>query len=274
MNKCIGFMQGRLSPLVNGKIQAFPWEHWQSEFSEASALEISKMEWTLDHEDLYKNPLMTAHGQEKIRDLIKNFNLTIPSLTGDCFMQKPFFRLASEKNQLLHDYENIVEACSKIRIKYIIFPLVDQSSINNKEDEFCLVSELVKRTQLLEKNGVKIAFESDFPPDQLKTFINQFPREHFGINYDSGNSAALGFSPKEEFSAYGDRILNIHIKDRVLHGTTVPLGEGNADFDIIFDEIKKIKYQGNLILQTARSKTEEHAKVLLGYAKFVDKMMA
>jgi len=27
----IGFMQGRLSPQVNGKIQAFPWSHWQSE---------------------------------------------------------------------------------------------------------------------------------------------------------------------------------------------------------------------------------------------------
>ena len=27
----IGFMQGRLSPQVDGKIQAFPWVHWRDE---------------------------------------------------------------------------------------------------------------------------------------------------------------------------------------------------------------------------------------------------
>ena len=27
----VGFMQGRLSPMVDGKIQAFPWGHWQEE---------------------------------------------------------------------------------------------------------------------------------------------------------------------------------------------------------------------------------------------------
>ena len=29
----IGFMQGRLSPMVNGKIQAFPYETWKNEFA-------------------------------------------------------------------------------------------------------------------------------------------------------------------------------------------------------------------------------------------------
>ena len=32
----IGFMQGRLSPLVDGKIQAFPWDCWSEEFSVAN----------------------------------------------------------------------------------------------------------------------------------------------------------------------------------------------------------------------------------------------
>ena len=32
MKPKIGFMQGRLSSKVNGKIQAFPWESWKEEF--------------------------------------------------------------------------------------------------------------------------------------------------------------------------------------------------------------------------------------------------
>ena len=38
------------------------------------------------------------------------------------------------------------------------------------------------------------------PPNKLKAFINRFDRTVFGINYDSGNSAALGFSIADEKS--------------------------------------------------------------------------
>ena len=52
----------------------------------------------------------------------------------------------------------------------------------------------------------------------------------FGINYDTGNSASLGWDVEEEFANYFDRIYNIHIKDRTLGGTTVDLGTGDVNF--------------------------------------------
>jgi len=83
----LGFMQGRLSPLVDGKIQAFPWNSWQSEFPAAQNLGLGLIEWTLDQDRLYQNPLMTPQGQLDIRRLCEAHHLVIPSLTGDCFMQ-------------------------------------------------------------------------------------------------------------------------------------------------------------------------------------------
>ena len=35
------------------------------------------------------------------------------------------------------------------------------------------------------------------------------------VNYDSGNSASLGYDPTDEFAAYGERVGSVHIKDRV-----------------------------------------------------------
>ena len=67
MDSLIGFLQGRLSPLVNGKIQAFPWDYWQQEFKIASTNGFRIMEWTLDQDRLYDNPLMTTEGQQEIR---------------------------------------------------------------------------------------------------------------------------------------------------------------------------------------------------------------
>ena len=63
----IGFMQGRLSALVDGKIQAFPWNEWREEFPRAKALGIGRMEWTIDQDRLRENPLTTESGRERDR---------------------------------------------------------------------------------------------------------------------------------------------------------------------------------------------------------------
>ena len=47
---------------------------------------------------------------------------------------------------------------------------------------------------------------------------------------------------------------NIHIKDRTFRGNSVRLGKGDFDFKSFFKFLKKIRYKGNLILQTARAK--------------------
>ena len=112
---------------------------------------------------------------------------------------------------------------------------------------------------------MKIVFESDFGPARLAEFIDRLPRDAFGINYDIGNSAALGFSPAEEVGSYGHRIDNVHVKDRKLHGTTVPLGTGNADFPTVFGALRKASYAGHFILQTARADDNDHAGALARY---------
>ena len=110
--------------------------------------------------------------------------------------------------------------------------------------------------------GAVIIFESDFHPEKLKTFISKFPKKCFGINYDSGNSAALGYDPDDEFQCYGERILNVHIKDRIFMGATVPLGEGSVSFIKVIKNLKSYNYKGNYILQTARSKNGKHVELI------------
>ena len=85
-------MQGRLSPLVESRIQAFPWDHWESEFPLAASAGFELIEWTLDDERLYENPLMTGEGQIQIAALREESGVAVASLTGDCFMQRPFWK--------------------------------------------------------------------------------------------------------------------------------------------------------------------------------------
>jgi hexulose-6-phosphate isomerase len=266
----IGFMQGRLCEPIDGQIQAFPWDHWQEEFPLANRLGFRLMEWTLDREALYDNPIMTVEGRDQIGSLCETHGVTIGSLTGDCFMQAPFHKApAGRKDTLLADVEAVVDACGKLGARYVVVPLVDNGSLETARQEVELRDGLLPLTPALCDLHIKLVFESDFAPRRLAAFIEQFPPAAFGINYDIGNSAALGFDPAEEIGCYGARIGNVHVKDRVLGGTTVPLGEGNADFPKVFHALKRVGYCGDFILQTARAADGNHAGVLCRYREMV-----
>ena len=269
----IGFMQGRLSPLYDGKIQCFPKLHWEKEFKLAKSINLKKMEWTLDDEDLFENPLLTFNGQRKIKELCDIYKISISSVTGDCFMQKPFWKEKNKKTKLiLNDkFELICNACKNLRIKYIVVPIVDNGKLENEKQKEDLIEYLIFKKDLLKSTGVFILFESDLSPKKLYKFIEEFPKDTFGINFDTGNSASLGFDSDDEFQLYGERIKNVHIKDRLLGGNTVPLGQGNTDFEKIFKNLFSINYKGNLILQTARSMNNKHSDVLNQYRLMIEK---
>ena len=62
---------------------------------------------------------------------------------------------------------------------------------------------------------------------------------------------------------------NIHIKDRLKNGPSVRLGLGNWNYFRFFNILKKIKYNNNLILQTARSKNGNHVEEINYSRKFL-----
>lgn len=274
MTPKIGFMQGRLCEPVDGKIQAFPWRDWESEFSAAAAIDLHLTEWTLDQERLYENPLMTVDGQKKILTLCRQHGVSVPSLTGDCFMQAPFWKVDGKvRTDLQADFLAIGRACAKVGIRMMVVPLVDNGRLDTTAQEDVLVDFLLEQQSFLTQYKLQVIFESDFAPAELARFIARLPVEQFGINYDIGNSAALGFNPAEEFAAYGTRVINVHIKDRVIGGTTVPLRTGSADFDSVFAALSRGSYQGNFILQTARAVDENHAEVLRVYRDMTQQWM-
>ncbi len=270
MNERIGFMQGRLSPLIGGRIQAFPWDAWREEFPVAQRHGLHLMEWTLDQERLYENPLLTQDGQAEIRSLCERNKVSIPSLTGDCFMQAPFWKAGgAECQRLQRDFVAIAAACATVGIRMMVVPLVDAGSLEDAAQETALIGFMTEQAPFLRERGLRVIFECDKTPTELASFIERLDPASFGINYDSGNSAALGYDPAIELAAYGHRVLNVHVKDRVLGGTTVPLGTGNARFDVVFGELARLGFAGNYILQTARAADGGHAEALCRYRDMV-----
>ena len=268
----LGCMQGRLSPMINNKIQSFPNRHWKDEFSYAKSLGLNYIEWTLDYNKIFSNPIFKKNEIQLIHKLCRKYSIKIISLTGDCFMQNPFWKKKNHRKEVT-DLKKIIKACSDLGIKFIVVPLVDNGSVQELWQEKKIIIIFNSLVNILKKNKIIILFESDYDPKKLKNFIKKFNPDCFGINYDTGNSAALGFDMKKEFYYYKDFIKGVHIKDKFLKGKTVRLGDGNVNFKLFFRLLKKIKYKNHIIFQTARSKKNKDVQEMKINLQYISKII-
>lgn len=228
------------------------------------------MEWTLDQERLHENPLMTTNGRKNIISLCQTFDIKIPTLTADCFMQAPFYKATGlERRSLLDDALKVIEACLELNIEIVVMPLVDNGRIENTEQEDALFDGLEQLISGLKSGRIRVAFESDFPPVSLAELLSRLDQNIFGINYDVGNSAALGYNYREEIKTYGKEIIHVHVKDRIRNGGTVPLGQGAADLTGCIHMLQESGYDGVYMLQTARATDGNHAAALCKYRDMV-----
>lgn len=266
-DKNLGFMQGRLSPMIDNMIQRFPLNTWKDELVMANENNWRLIEWTIDYYTFFENPIIKDSFSKTEFKEVK-----VESITADFFMQNPFFLTndKSLKNQLILDMKKVLNSMVKLDIKYIVLPLVDNASlIKNNVEENYVIEALLEIFEEYKNDKIEFIFESDFEPDRLMIFIERFDSNKVGINYDSGNSASLGFDCEKEISTYGKWIKNCHLKDRILGGTTVELGTGNTNFRKVLNSLKKINYDGSFIIQGARSKKGKDLEYLNNYRDYI-----
>ncbi len=246
-------MQGRLLKKFQGRFQAFPINDWEKEFKIADKLNIRNIEFIIDSYYPEINPLLTNEGIEKIKKLEKKFKVKVFSICADYFMDNPIHISGCKNNYSLNFFIHLIKVAKKLNIRNIILPCVDQSSIFNKKNyEKNLIENIKYAKNVFEKNKVNICLETDLPPNKIIKIVNKINSKFFGINYDTGNSASLGYNIKNEFKVYGSYIKEIHIKDRLLNGKSVRLGKGNTDFKAFFKELQRINYKGVFIFQPYR----------------------
>ena len=249
----IGVMQGRLLPKYKGRYQAHPLGYWQDEFKIAKDLGLSSIEFILDYNDYEQNPLMSELGLREILKISKETGVAVKSICADYFMEAPLHS-TEEKVRIksIKVLNKLIKNAKLIGVSDIVIPCVDQSSILSGDDIARLELSLKSSIETANKYMINLALETDLPPINFKFLLDKLDEKHITVNYDLGNSASLGYDMKEEFKAYGHKISDIHIKDRVLNGSSVVLGEGNVDFKFFFKNIKTINFSGPIIMQAYR----------------------
>jgi L-ribulose-5-phosphate 3-epimerase len=266
----IGIMQGRLSNQIGNSIQYFPESSWKEEFKKATELGFNTIEWIFDNTN---NPLCNPDGRSEILKTQKKYDIKINSICADYFMEDKLFSI-SETNMAnnVKILNELIESSAKLEIPLIEIPFVDSSSLKTDDEKKQLKNNLEKILSNAEQNNIDIALETDLNPNDFNDYLTEINHHRLFANFDSGNSASLGFNPKQELRILQKWIRNVHIKDREYSGSTVPLGTGDVDFDSVFTTLKEIDYHGDLIIQGSRipEKTNSSEETSLTYLRFVD----
>jgi L-ribulose-5-phosphate 3-epimerase len=239
----IHVMQGRLLPPIGDRIQAFPTEGWERELSLARAAGVSGIEWIYEVAGEEQNPLGNA--TDRLRSAAADHGVAVESLVADWFMDRPLLEDPAARVEKLRW---LAERAAAAGIRRIVVPFVDASELRGPS----AVDALVDALDGFDSSGVEIHLETSLGPPDFAALLERLPDPPFKANYDTGNSASLGYDPGEELAAYGERIGSVHVKDRLRGGGTVPLGDGDADVPRVFALLRSLGFERPLVLQVAR----------------------
>ncbi len=249
----LGIMQGRLVPPEPQRFQSFPRQRWREEFAIAQSAGLQTIEWIYDAYGEDVNPLATDNGTGELKELCVKHRIGITSVCADWFMDNPLVRVDGEEaTRRWQRLRWLLTRGAHLGINRIVLPFVDGSAINTPAEMKAVASGIKALTDLIEKTNIELHLETSLNPIKFSLLLAHIGHASVRVNYDSGNSASLGFDPAEEFAKYGSYIGSVHIKDRLLGGGTVPLGEGRVDFARLFTALAAAKYRGDFILQVAR----------------------
>lgn len=253
MQNPIGIMQGRLLPKYQGRYQAHPVGYWQDEFPKAAGLGLDCIEFILDFNDAKLNPLLRDDGPNEILLLSEKTGVTVLTVCADYFMEAslhhPDEQIAAQGQRVL---QRLLSNGKKLGLTDIVIPCVDQSSLINDAAIERFIDRLRPLEGAAEISGINLALETDLAPQPFAELLERFDSSRVTVNYDTGNSAALGYDPVEELACYGKKISDIHIKDRKLGGGSVLLGTGDAQFGRFFKALRPLNYTCPFIMQAFR----------------------
>jgi L-ribulose-5-phosphate 3-epimerase len=271
----IGIMQGRLSPPINGRIQAFPEGTWRHEFHIAQQLGLSCIEWVHQRATLGVDPISTDEGIAEIRTVVDATGVNIHAITADYFMEARLIEAggAIDAASLTH-LQWLLARAAELRVHHVMVPLVDSGRLRDQREISAFTSMVRNLSRTLQDGEVELHMESDLEPEVWRAILMEIGNPMVRVCFDTGDRASLGFDPELDLRVLGQWVGSVHIKDRMLGGSTVPLGRGAANFVQVLPRILRAGFHGPFILQVARTEDMPEPAWALQNIKFLLRELA
>jgi hexulose-6-phosphate isomerase len=263
-----GIMQGRLLP-PGARPQSFPFDSWQIEFRRAQSYGFDLIEWLFTAADYQRNPIWTEAALADIRQCSMATGVSVASICADYFVDHPILRLPDdERRRHLQVLNVLIERAAQLDAPVIVLPVLDAGELRDATDDAILVESLMEPLALAHAKGVTLALESNAPADRYLNLIKRAADPALSICFDTGNRVAHGLDIVADIHLLAPYVREVHIKDRLLNGPNVALGEGAAPLHAFLEAVTSGPYSGPFILETTVGDNYEfHAKRNLSFTR-------
>jgi len=246
----IGVMQGRLSPRPENRLQAFPHQTWPEEFALAKRLGFSYIEWIYEAERAQENPIASRAGRAAIRACAAASGLPVGSVCADYFM---IHRLAGgsadQRREHAAALRELVRWTRELGATRILLPLLETSALSTPEQVREATESIQSVTSALETYDVTLGLEMEIPGERYAAVIRGIGHSHVRAYYDTGNSTAQGLDIAKDILPLLPLLEAVHLKDRMVAGTSQPFGRGAANFSGFFAALARADYRGDFLTQ-------------------------
>jgi len=283
----IGLIQGRLSPILNNKIQSFPFENWENEFYLAKDIGLDSIEWVVDSINWENNPLITDMGKKMILETIQGSGLPVISLDPLYLTERGLLSNEDKiKKERLNFIRQIIPNCKYVGMEYILMPIVIGPSkvltnhLKSKENRPHLIEFLKETCNICNDNGMFIAFETALNAKEIFDLMEDIGDDSIRVCYDTGNSAFFNHDILGDINALFELLVEVHIKDhknyddkgnKIDYYNSVKLGTGDVDFPKILGLLSDLGFLGTYILQMARG--NDHNKTVVNSFNFLKNLL-
>ncbi len=244
-----GMVQGRLIQSPSGQLQWFPQDYWESEFFLAAALGINYIELIAERNHNPNNPLWSDDGIAQLKALVQRNGLSSHAFCNDYIIDHSLPR----SEEVLTQNLRLIQRGALLGCEKYILPLFEQSELTiGNVDEY--VAPLRAIADKAEQSGITVCLETTLNGAELIEVLNRINHPAISIVYDTGNRVSFGHDLPGDIRLLGSRISHVHIKDKNAKNENVILGTGLVNFQLVFEALADIKYDGPYTFETQRGK--------------------
>jgi sugar phosphate isomerase/epimerase len=217
-------------------------------FDEAARLGFDGVELDLRAETYLESEVWSAAGRKALAERSKRSGVAVASVcmaTVSRLMVNP-----DTHDQGVQAVADLRRFCDELGAGVILFPMGKRSQDQSEEEAIALWRDgfkaaFQKSADCQAKVGMESVGKVGRSAEQMLAMIEMVGSPDLGVYYDTGNAPYQGFDNIDQIGKLGKHIFQIHVKE-----IGAEMGEGKLDFPTIFAAIKKIGYDGWLVLET------------------------
>ena len=234
---------------------------WQGAFDMAARTGFDGLELDLGA-DYEQTLLWSAAGRQKLHDLIGASGIELASFcAGVCWTHSPASEDPATRGRIRDMLATACAHAAEFGVRWILVPITPgEEGVTHETGTQRWIQMAAELAPLAADLGVVLCLENvgrgyGKSAAELANMVDTVRSPGVKVYYDVGNALAFGNDPVAEIEFLGDRIGEVHIKER----DADLLGEGVVPIAACLSALRDLGYDDWLVLETAPTADPEAA---------------